>query len=180
MFSIIVAFPKLEDAKNIKNVLKRNGYSDILAYNNASQVIGAANELDAGIIICGCNLPDMYYNELFGYIPRGFSMLLVASPGKLQECYNPEIVCLPLPIHTTDLINTIEMMMYEYRKEQKRILSKVKHRSDNEKKTIDQAKQMLMSRNNMSEEDAHRYIQKISMDSGTNMVETAEMIMMLH
>lgn len=34
-----------------------------------------------------------------------------------------------------------------------------------------------MSRNGMSEEEAHRYLQKSSMDSGTNMVETAEMIL---
>lgn len=31
-----------------------------------------------------------------------------------------------------------------------------------------------MERNNMSEGEAHRYLQKNSMDSGTNMVETAE------
>ena len=29
----------------------------------------------------------------------------------------------------------------------------------------------------MSEEEAHRYLQKSSMDSGTNMVETAEMVL---
>ena len=34
-----------------------------------------------------------------------------------------------------------------------------------------------MSRNHMSEEEAHRYIQKCSMDSGTNMVETAQMVL---
>ena len=31
----------------------------------------------------------------------------------------------------------------------------------------------------MTEEEAHRYLQKTSMDSGTNMVETAQMILML-
>ena len=36
-----------------------------------------------------------------------------------------------------------------------------------------------MTNHNMSEEDAHRYIQKISMDSGNSMSETAEMILML-
>ena len=36
-----------------------------------------------------------------------------------------------------------------------------------------------MERNNMSEREAHRYIQKCSMDSGTNMVETAWMIISL-
>lgn len=38
---------------------------------------------------------------------------------------------------------------------------------------------ILMQRNHLSEEEAYRYIQKSSMDSGTNMVETAQMILML-
>ena len=42
---------------------------------------------------------------------------------------------------------------------------------------IKDAKALLMERNNMSEEEAHRYMQKVSMDSGNNMVETAGMIL---
>ena len=34
-----------------------------------------------------------------------------------------------------------------------------------------------MDRNNMTEEEAHRYLQKSSMDSGTNMLETAQMVL---
>ena len=34
-----------------------------------------------------------------------------------------------------------------------------------------------MERNNMTEEEAHRYLQKSSMDSGTNMLETAQMVL---
>ena len=44
---------------------------------------------------------------------------------------------------------------------------------------IRQAKALLMERNNMTEEEAHRYLQKCSMDNGTNMVETAQMILTL-
>ena len=44
---------------------------------------------------------------------------------------------------------------------------------------IDQAKSLLMERNNMTEEEAHRYIQKCSMDSGTNLIETAQMVISL-
>jgi response regulator NasT len=36
-----------------------------------------------------------------------------------------------------------------------------------------------MERNNMTEEEAHRYMQKTSMDSGTDLVETAQMILSL-
>ena len=46
-----------------------------------------------------------------------------------------------------------------------------------EQKSIDDAKALLMERNHLSEEEAHKYIQKLSMDSGNNLVETAEMIL---
>ena len=44
---------------------------------------------------------------------------------------------------------------------------------------INEAKALLMDRNNRTESEAHRYIQKCSMDSGTNLVETAQMIISL-
>ena len=46
-------------------------------------------------------------------------------------------------------------------------------------KLIADAKKLLMERNSMTEEEAHRYMQKCSMDSGTNIVETAQMVFTL-
>ena len=48
-----------------------------------------------------------------------------------------------------------------------------------EQELINEAKALLMERNHLTEEEAHRYIQKSSMDNGTNMVETAQMILTL-
>ena len=110
---IIVAFPQLDDAKKLKNVLKRNGYDDILSCNSASQVISAANESDGGVVLCGYRLADMYYRELYGYLPREFRMLLIASPAKLQECSIGDIMCLAMPIHTHELVSTIATMLME-------------------------------------------------------------------
>ena len=61
-------------------------------------------------------------------------------------------------------------MLFRSRKE-------LKNRDPKQQETIRKAKELLMTRNNMSEEEAHRYLQKSSMDSGTNMVETAEMVL---
>ena len=52
-----------------------------------------------------------------------------------------------------------------------------KRRTAEEEKIINKAKALLMERNQMTENDAHKYIQKLSMDSGNNLVETAEMIL---
>ena len=37
----------------------------------------------------------------------------------------------------------------------------------------------MMESNNMTETEAHRYLQKCCMDSGTNLAETAQMVMSL-
>ena len=48
-----------------------------------------------------------------------------------------------------------------------------------EKELILKAKALLMERNTMTEPEAYRYIQKCSMDNGTSLTETAQMIISL-
>ncbi len=177
MFSIIVGFPKMEDANNIKNLLIRNGYNVSETCTLGSQIITHANDLDEGIIVCGYRFSDMHFSELNNYLPKGFEMLLIASPEKLEYCQNNNIVCLPMPIRTHDLLNTLQMMTYQYQRRKKKDKDKPKQRSEEEKATIIKAKLLLMDRNNMTEDEAHRYLQKHSMDSGTNLVEMAEMVL---
>lgn len=179
MLSIIIAFPKIEDANSIKNVLVRNGYGVNATCTTGAQVVGTANELDDGIVICGYRFSDMHYSELNNYLPKGFEMLLIASATKLEECTDNNIVCLSMPIKMQDLLNTLQMMSYNYSRRKKKDKEKPKPRSEVDKAIISKAKLVLMERNNMTEEEAHRYIQKNSMDSGTNMVEMAEMILSL-
>ena len=78
---------------------------------------------------------------------------------------------------TRDLLDTLEMMTFNYRRKKKKEKDTSKKRTKEQKEVILKAKVILMERNHLSEEEAHRYIQKTSMDSGTNMVETAEMIL---
>ena len=54
---------------------------------------------------------------------------------------------------------------------------KPKQRNAEEIAVIKEAKLVLMKRNNMTEDEAHRYIQKHSMDNSTSMVETAQMVL---
>jgi uncharacterized protein YaaQ len=44
VLSIIIAFPKIEDAVNLKNALVRNGYEVTATCTTGAQVIGMANE----------------------------------------------------------------------------------------------------------------------------------------
>ena len=106
-------------------------------------------------------------------------MLLVASPGLWNGRAPEDVVCLGLPLKVHDLISTLEMMMESLVRRRRKQRLKPLERSREEQELIKQAKELLMDRNHMTETDAHRYLQKCSMDSGTNMVETAQMIMSL-
>lgn len=81
-----------------------------------------------------------------------------------------------MPIKVNDLINTIEMMLQVQVRRRKKKRMQPKRRSPQEQKVIDDAKAILMEKNNMTEPEAFRYIQKCSMDSGNTMVESASMV----
>ena len=101
----------------------------------------------------------------------------MASAQKLEDCTDNDIVCLSMPVKSADLLDTVQMMTHSYIRRKKRERNKPKIRTEQERTIINRAKVLLMDRNNMTEEEAHRYIQKTSMDSGTNIVEMAEMIL---
>ena len=60
MADIIVAFPKLDDAKNLKKLLLRNGYDVSLVCDNGAQIVSAVNELDGGVVIPAQRLSDAF------------------------------------------------------------------------------------------------------------------------
>ena len=155
MTNIIVVLPKLEEAKGVKNILVRSGFQVTGICTTGTQAISQADGLNDGIVICSYKLADMIYTELYG---KG-------------------IVCLSMPLKVQDLINTVNLMVesVERRRRKRRMQPKVRNAAD--EKAIKDAKELLMVRNHMTEEEAHRYLQKTSMDSGTNLVETAQMVL---
>ena len=110
MTNLIVALPKPEDAKGIKNVLVRGGFRVTGVCTTGAQVISQVDGLGDGIVICGYKLADMVYSQLRECLPPGFEMLLLASDRLLKECGGEGIVCLSMPLKVNDLISTVGMM----------------------------------------------------------------------
>ena len=179
MISIIVVFPRLEDAKNIRNLLVRHGYEVTGVCSSGAQALQLAEHLSDGIVLCGYRFQDMLYSELYECLPVNMQMLLAASPRILEECQSRDIVFLELPLKVHDLVNTLEMMSGSILRQRKKRKAMPRRRSEEEKKMIDKAKKLLMERNHLTEEEAHRYIQKCSMDSGNTLVKTAQMVFSL-
>ena len=179
MTNIIVAFPKLENAKNIKKILLQNGFRADAVCTTGAQALQCANELGGGILVCGYRFADMIYTELYEYLPESFEMLLVAAPENCRNRDVKNLVCLATPLRVNELLQTVKMMEDTLTRRRKRAKRVPRERTEEEEALISAAKQLLTERNNLSEEEAHRYMQKRSMDNGTGMAETAQMILSL-
>ena len=177
MGGIIVVFPNRDHAANIRNLLVRGGIDVREVCTTGAQVLHCAETMDEGIVVCGYKLSDMMYTELREYLTLDFKMLLVASKDKWSDGAMEGVVGLTMPVKVYDLLNTVEMMLHMMEHKRRRRKKEQKERSKEQQMLIKQAKELLMARNNMSEGEAHRYLQKCSMDSGTNMAETAEMVL---
>ena len=132
-----------------------------------------------GIIICGYRFSDMMYSEIYEYMPKEFQMLLIASAAGIMEKNVDNLMSLSMPLKVHELLQTVEMMDYTITRRRKKLVQRPKVRSKEDREMLSSAKSVLMERNGFSEEEAHRYIQKRSMDNGTGLVETAQMILSL-
>lgn len=180
MTNIIVAFSRPEDGRNIKNILVKNGIPVTFSCTSGAQVLANADDLRRGIVICGFRFKDMTCRQLCEGLSPDFDLLLLASPSKWSGEDMGKILCLPVPFKACDLISTVRMiekMQEERRRKKKR---RPTSRSDEDRSVIEQAKEILIVRNQMTEPEAHKYLQKCSMDSQTGMAEAARMVLSLY
>ena len=108
--SIVIALPKIEDAKKIRTVLNRYGFTVAAVCNSGANALASISELDGGVLLCGYHLQDMYYRDLLDYMPDYFEMLLMASRGVISEAPT-SILCVGMPLKVGDLVNTVSMIL---------------------------------------------------------------------
>lgn len=175
MKGIIIAFSREEDGKNVKKALERNGYEDMILCTTPAQALQEAAIMEEGILICGVRLKDMHCSGLREYLPPAVELLVIGTEARLSNC-PPDIMTVSAPVRVYELVNTVGMMMGGKMPDVRRR----KTRSGQDEKAIQQAKQLLMERNRLTESGAHRYLQKRSMETGRTMAETARMVLLLY
>lgn len=180
MENVIIVFPKLDDGKKIKGLLVKQGIEVNAVCTSGAQALEHVNTLNGGIVICSYRFTDMYYTQLNENLPKEFDMLLIASQANWMDDMNSNIMKIGMPLKMFDLMNTIHMMFEAQARRRRKARAMPKVRSEEEQKLLLEAKHVLMERNNMTEDEAHKYIQKCSMDSGTSLIETAQMVICLY
>ena len=65
--SIVIALPKIEDAKKIRTILNRHGLTVASVCSSVSNALASISELDSGVLICGYNRHLSVYTRISGH-----------------------------------------------------------------------------------------------------------------
>ena len=183
MACIIIAHSDDKERESIRKMLAENGFSLIETCSCASHALVLTDRYEEGIVICPYRLPDLFFSELAQRLRPEFKLLLLAGRHELTDRhelisrFDPDIMTLPLPLQKADLLATAELMLGSFAPAKKRKARVEKKRDPVRDALINEAKALLMSRNSMTEREAHRYIQKTSMDKSQSFEETAKTIL---
>ena len=173
MESVIIAFENQKNALRVKEILEGDGAADCLLCRTADQLRRACRQFRVPVVVCGHKLGDQTAQLIFEDLPA-CAMLVLARQDLLELMDNDDIFRLPAPVSRVDLLASVRMLLQVGRWLERRVRPQ---RSQEERTLIDQAKAVLMDRGGMTEEQAHRYLQKKSMDSGAKLTQTAQLVL---
>lgn len=142
-------------------------------YFTGAEVIRSVRKLGSAIVVCGFKLRDMTATELAENLKNSAVLLAVTSPVNLDFCEGENLFKLATPVSRSDFFASLDILL---QLEEKSLRPRIARRREDEQQLILSAKKLLMEINRMSENEAHRFLQKKSMDSGLKMVETAQLI----
>ncbi|MGN1097867.1 MAG: ANTAR domain-containing response regulator [Clostridia bacterium] len=180
MKSVILAFQNPDAANTIQRVVQLGGYGVSGICSGGAEVLRMLEWTSASAVICGYRLKDTTAAELFQNLPQGIGMLVLLSQNQADNVDMPYgIQSLNLPVSRTELLDTLKtVIMINDRPSTKKSGEDTRPgRSEEDKKTIVLAKELLMEHSNMTEDQAHRFIQRVSMNNGSKMIDTARAIL---
>lgn len=173
MDRIVTVFAREEAQRRILRMLKAGGYAVAGCFFSGADVIRAVRKLECTAVVCSFRLRDMTAAELAQNLAPDTAVLVIASASNLDRCQGENLYKLPVPASRTDLYASVDMLLQFRRKRARR---SPPQRREEAQRLIRRAKELLMDVDCMSEAEAHRFVQKRSMDSGLRLEQTARLI----
>lgn len=170
MDKVILAFEGGRTAEHIRDIIEGSGLAGCTLCRSAAEVKRLVQKQHYAAVICGYKLPDQTAEAMTEDLPISCAVLVIAVQTMLDMIGSDNIFKLAAPATRSDLLASVRMLVRTERG------GKIQ-RSDEEWAVVERAKHILIERNGMSEEQAHRFLQKKSMDSGVKLVQTAQMIL---
>lgn len=180
---IIVVLNNMQGAKVLKKIITDAGYNLLDTCGSGSEVLRSVRRLEPLLVIINYDLPDTTGLEIAEIINEDnlCSVLVLVTQSQKQyfDKYRDvlDVSYLIKPFKKINFLNTVEILV-KNRKKIKQLeyeVNSLKKRYE-ARKIVEKAKTFLMANEGMTEEEAHRFIQKRSMDTGTPITSVASEI----
>lgn len=171
---IIVAFEKEKNALHIKDLIESTGLAGVQLCRSGMEVRRLVGREDYSVVVCGYKLADGSAEALFEDLPPDTAMLMIATQPQLDLCGAEGIFKLPAPLRREELLREVHMLLQLSHRAQRFVSTS---RDATEAGVIQQAKAHLMAVHRINEEEAHRLLQKKSMDRGCKLTEMARLVL---
>lgn len=166
MKDIIVAYPTKDIALKLRSLLVSEGFNVSHICALGSSVLSIAGDFNEGVVICASVLSDMTASVLAQQLPVGFDVIAISKNGK--EDYTGNLINLPMPLNKDDFLQTVSVLVSTR--------SSFNRRDKSESELLSTAKLILMNSKDITESQAHKYLQKESMRTGKKLSAIAKEI----
>ena len=181
--TIMIAVPKADTAHKIKHVLNRTGYQVSDVCTSGNEAIRHVRQTPPDILLINFEMQDINGLEVAKIVGDENLCSVILMVGSAQKNYvqdaiaEHDITLLSKPLNSLALVNTIDIVLQSRSRMENLSLRLEKAKQDLEnRKIIEKAKGILMHKKYISEGEAYRRIQKLSMDNRVSMREVAEEI----
>ncbi len=176
---IIIALSNIETAKKLKVLLTQEGYEILGVCSSGNELIRLVLQYSPDLVLVGYKFTDMSLLDVYETLYDTTSFLaMVNEPYKSYVEEDTDIYCIGTKISNVLLTNAIDLIFQSKRRivKLKKQVEKLEHTLE-DRKIIEKAKGYLMMNSGITENEAFRYMQKISMDSGKRMRDIASLIL---
>lgn len=170
MIRTIIALNDEAQAQSMTQALVHRGITVRYRCQSGSEVLRAVKEMGGGVIICSFKLRDITAKELADRLAGQALILVLAKGNTLALCDHDDLFTLAVPVRPSELIGAVNMLL---QMDAMRAAQRIPKRSTSAQETINKAKKLLMRRHNMTEPEAHHYLQQHSMRAGVRMEDIA-------
>ena len=184
---VLIAAGASQDLSGVTAFLRQCGCRDICYAGSGNETRRCTSQDRFDLIIIDTPLPDETGDKLGVQLGSGTSagIIVLCKSSAVNDIsgrlYDSGAAVVSKPIHKTELYQavragfSIRTRLQAAREENVRLQKKLR-----ELRTVSQAKCLLIEKEGMTEQEAHRYIEKLAMDNRRSKEETAEEIISVH
>ncbi len=170
MARIVIASASEAMIEQLSRLLASSGHSLFRRCTSESELRRALDACEDGIVILAGLLPGIHIDDLVWDYGQQMQMLLIARPEIMNRVESEGIFRLSVPASGQAILGAVEMLTQLHG-------MRLPKRRGTQKETVEEAKALLMERDNITEAEAHRRIQQYAMNHGMKMYDYAVQIL---